>query len=122
MVNQMKTYVGAFFVTALLILGGCTTVSEAGYYWGDYASTLYAYQRDPSQESLDAHAQELRNLIDYANENDLSPGILAELGYIEEKRGNSDMALQYYESEMSTYPESRLFLERLTADTNKEEG
>ena len=37
MVNQMKTYVGAFFVTALLILGGCTTVSEAGYYWGDYA-------------------------------------------------------------------------------------
>jgi len=119
----MKQCFYVFLVTAVLFSTGCSTVSEAGYYWGNYPETLYAYQQDPSKESLAAHEQELQRLIEYANENDLStpPGILAELGYIEQQRGNPSEALRYYESEMTTYPESRPFLERLLTDPQRQE-
>ena len=44
----------------------------------------------------------------------MPPGIHAELGYIKARQGNEAEALAHYESEMKLYPESRLFLERLT--------
>lgn len=106
----------------LVAITGCTGVSEAGYYWGNYATTLYQYKKDPSPESLAQHEEELNNIINYSNENSLKvpPGILAELGYIEQQRGNQTMAISYFEQEMAVYPESRLFLERLTSGASSE--
>lgn len=115
--HQMKVLLSAAIVAALCLTGGCVSVSEAGYYWGNYSATLYAYQVSPSEETLAAHEQELMRLVEYADENAIKPppGVLAELGYIEQKRGNNDVALGYYDREINTYPDSRLFLERLTS-------
>lgn len=100
-------------------LGGCAAqVTEAGYYWGNYANTLYEYAKDPSEDTLAAHVEELKLIIAESNERDLKvpPGIYAELGYIEAKKGQDSEAMTHYEAEMNLYPESRVFLERLTAE------
>lgn len=101
------------------VLSGCAAqVTEAGYYWGNYANTLYATTKSPSDETLAQHVEELQMIIAESQERGLKvpPGIFAELGYIEASRGNDEVALAHYEAEMQLYPESRVFLERLTAD------
>lgn len=109
---------------AIVVVSGCASISDAGYYWGNYAQTSYAYQQDPSEESLAQHKQELERLIQYAQDNQLKapPGIQAELGYIEQRQGNDTAAQNYYQSEINTFPESRLFLERLTAGIDEPEA
>lgn len=112
----MKRGIVAVIALSVLTLAGCSNISEAGYYWGNYAVTLYAYQKSPSAETLAQHEKELRDIIEYSKENQLKvpPGIYAELGYIEQNRGESDNALGFYREEMATYPESQSFLERLS--------
>jgi hypothetical protein len=108
----------AFLVAvASIALGGCATVTEAGYYWGDYSKTLYKYTKAPSEQTLAEHTVELERIIEESNKRDLRvpPGMHAELGYIKARTGNTALAAAHYESEMQLYPESRLFLERLTA-------
>lgn len=106
-----------FVVATLVALTGCQTVTPAGYYWGDYSKTLYAYVKAPSDETLAEHTTELERIIEVSKEKDLRvpPGIHAELGYIKARRGDGTLAMAHYQSEMQLYPESRLFLERLTA-------
>ena len=114
----MKTRIIAV-AAALIVLSGCAAqVTEAGYYWGNYANTLYVYTKEPSDETLAKHVEELNEIIVESNERELRvpPGIYAELGHIESQAGNETAALAHYESEMALYPESRVFLERLTAD------
>jgi hypothetical protein len=96
------------------MFAGCSTVTEAGYYWGDYGPTLYKYTKSPTDETLAAHIESLQNIIAKSDEKSLRvpPGIYAELGYIENQRGNHETSNTYYENEIALYPESRLFLER----------
>jgi hypothetical protein len=116
----MRKIIGGLIAT-LVILSGCATVTEAGYYWGNYSETLYKYTENPNEVTLGAHVEELNNIIDTSREKGLRvpPGIHAELGYIKARQGNDAEAMAHYETEMSLYPESRLFLERLTAQTSK---
>ena len=119
----MRKIIGALAITSILVLSGCATVTEAGYYWGKYSTTLYNYTKNPSDETLGAHVEELEKIIAESLERELRvpPGVYAELGYIRAKQGNNDVAMAHYESEMALYPESRLFLERLVATSQTEE-
>jgi hypothetical protein len=118
----MKKLATALIVSAFVLLAGCATVTEAGYYWGKYSHTLYDYTKNPSDETLAAHVEELEEIINESNERELRvpPGIHAELGYIRARQGDNNVAMAHYESEMTLYPESRLFLERLTASNDEE--
>lgn len=106
-----------FVVATLLALAGCQTVTPAGYYWGNYSKTLYNYTKAPSEETLAQHSTELERIVAESTERNLRvpPGIHAELGYIKARRGDNALAMAHYQSEMQQYPESRQFLERLTA-------
>lgn len=113
----MNKLTSTFVVAAMVVLSGCAAqVTEAGYYWGNYSKTLYTYTKDPSEEALEAHLMELERIVEESNERDLRvpPGIHAEIGYIRANLGENALAMSHYEAEMSLYPESRLFLERLT--------
>ena len=80
-------------VASLFFLGGCAaTVTEAGYYWGDYSQTLYKYTKDPNETTLAAHVEELEDIISTSDEKGLKvpPGIHAELGYIKARQGNDN--------------------------------
>jgi hypothetical protein len=122
----MNNKLTAAVMTALLFMGGCATqtVTAAGYYWGDYSKTLYQYTKAPSDETLAAHAAELERIIEESGKRDLRvpPGIHAELGYIKARQGEDALAVAHYQTEMQLYPESRLFLERLTAQEKRGEG
>ena len=106
---------------ALLVLSGCASqVTEAGYYWGNYANTLYVYVKEPSDDTRAQHVAELEKIVEESKERELKvpPGIYAELGHIASKNGDDSKAMSYYQAEMELYPESRVFLERLTSDQN----
>ena len=113
-----KLFYSLIVITTLLI-GGCVTVTEAGYYWGNYNKTLYAVTKSPSDETRAAHLETLQNIVSKSIERNLKvpPGIYAELAYAEARNGNADLASQYYQNEISLYPESRLFIERLTKES-----
>ena len=94
----MRKIFGALAIAMILALSGCATVTEAGYYWGDYSATLYDYTKNPSDETLAAHLQELENIVTESAERDLRvpPGVHAELGYIHAREGNNTAALGNY--------------------------
>ena len=119
----MRMIIGVLAIAAVLALSGCATVTEAGYYWGKYSSTLYDYTKNPSDETMAAHVEELEKIITESAERELRvpPGVHAELGYIRAKQGDGATAMAHYESEMALYPESRLFLERVVASSRTEE-
>lgn len=119
----MRKIIGVLTIAAVLTLSGCATVTEAGYYWGKYSSTLYNYTKNPSDETLAAHTEELEEIIAESAERELRvpPGVHAELGYIRARQGDDATAMAHYESEMALYPESRLFLERLVASNQTRE-
>lgn len=110
------------FLSLALIFTGCTTVSEAGYYWGGYSNSYYKLIKNPGEESRMEHENNLRKILEVSKERDLrvAPGIYAELGYLVSLRESNEEAAAYYESEINLYPESRLFLERLTAGNDEE--
>ncbi len=99
----------------LLVFGACTTLSDAGYYWGNYASTSYLIVDQSSDQSYRTHAEELNRIIQKSQEKNLKipPGIYAELGFMYSKLGEEDNAATQFNLEMENYPESRVFLERL---------
>lgn len=118
----MRKITAVLAVALVAALSGCATVTEAGYYWGKYSSTLYDYTKNPSDETLAAHVEELEEIITESAERELRvpPGVHAELGYSRAKQGDESAAMAHYESEMALYPESRLFLERVMASSRTE--
>lgn len=109
-----------FLLIFVLLIGGCSTVSDAGYYWGKYSYTYLETIRSPSKESSSKHIAELRKIIDYSIERDLkpAPGIYAELAFWLSKPEDSDSNAvnSFFAKEMQLYPESRPFIERLTSN------
>ncbi len=82
---------------------------------------MYAYEKQPSDETLAAHTEELENIIAKSDELSLRtpPGIHAELGYIRANQGDNNSARAHYEQEVKTHPESRVFLERIIMSTSE---
>jgi hypothetical protein len=99
----------------MLLLTGCSPGSSNAFYWGDYSSTLYALKKNPGEESLKKHKEELLLIISRSDQRKLNvpPGIYAEYGYILIKEGNEDDGMIYLDKEMALYPESVIFITRL---------
>jgi hypothetical protein len=104
-----------------LTLSGCAAVTESGYYWGGYSETYYDYIKNPSEQTLNRHVEELYKIVDYSQKKNLKvpPGIFAELGFIKAKLGADQESIAFYRQESALYPESQPFIERLIADSKK---
>lgn len=120
----MKNKIGFFLLIFPLsfIAFGCATANKM-YYWGDYSNSLYSCRKQATEENLLKHKQILENIIEESNKNDLRvpPGVYAELGYIYFRQNRNDEALKYFELEARTYPESKVFIQRLS-QTAKAKG
>ena len=109
----------SFFILALACsaVSGCMNVSQAGYYWGNYSYTYLAAVRNPSPETTAKHISELKDILSKSDEENLkpAPGVYAELAYwiSQTESYDVDEVKGYYEKEMSEYPESAVFIERL---------
>ncbi len=84
------------------------------YYWGDYSRSLYKLKKEPNDENLIKHKQELENIIENSKSMTLRvpPGVYAELGYIYFKQNNDKLAFQYFNMEETIYPESKILMIR----------
>jgi len=111
----MKTCAGFLLLILLVPVLLASCVPQKMYYWGDYSSTLYQSRKVPSEENLLKHKQALESIIQQSNEQNLRvpPGVYAELGYIYFRQNATDAAVKYFLLEEQTYPESRIFMERL---------
>lgn len=107
----MKATLPFLFIPLLFMLSCYSGL----YYWGDYSDTLYAYKKEPSDETLKEHLEELDDIIEESKDLGLNvpPGIYCEYAYFLIQKGHQDDALQYIQLEEQTYPESKVFTDRL---------
>ncbi|MCU7493903.1 MAG: DUF4810 domain-containing protein [Ignavibacteria bacterium] len=99
---------------------GCSH-SQDLYYWGDYSNTLYELKKSPDEKSMAAHTEMLKSIIENSKKLNkrVPPGVYCEYGYMLLKTNHQAEARQYFELEMQTYPESKVFIDRLLMDTAK---
>lgn len=98
---------------------GCAT-NKPMYYWGDYSHSLYDYKKLSNDENIQKHKQALYEIIEQSNSKGLRvpPGVYCEYGYIFMKEGKNKEALKYFELEEQTYPESKVFVQKLKSKIN----
>lgn len=99
------------------LLAGCASPNL--YDWNRYDQSLYDYYKDPSTETafrtkLEAHLSAQRE-----SGKKPAPGLLAELGTLYLKSGDTKSATRYYQLEAETWPESRPLMEILIVNIDK---
>ncbi len=103
-------------VAACVLLSACAK-APLTYNWGEYSSSLYKLKKDPSDENLQNHKQALVQIIQGSAQQSLRvpPGVYAEYGYILVKEGKIEQGIKYLDLEAQTYPEAKVFVERVKA-------
>lgn len=96
----------------------CATQKQM-YYWGNYSDSLYDCKKKPGAETLAEHKEVLENIIEESTKREMRipPGVCAELGYIYAAQNNNKKAIELFNKEKKTYPESSLLMERLISQT-----
>ena len=109
----MKTYAGLLMLTAAIAVSSPGNAApRSGFEWGHYDSALYAYSKHP--ERLPQFEEALRAAIARGNANHrLAPGLQAELGYCLLADGKKSEANELFKAEMTSFPESREFMEKI---------
>ena len=112
----MKTFY-ILLIASISLLFGCAQQNEI-FYWGDYSSTLYDLTKDPNEKTLEAHKKELLSIFEYCDKQDkkVPPGVSCEYAYILLKEGKDEEGLSYLEKEITLYPESAIFVNRIKAE------
>jgi hypothetical protein len=106
-------------VAVSLWLAGCACDQDFSlryhYYWGHYQSVIYDMYNRPEKNSPERLASLLEeDEIKAASLNKpLPPGFHAQLGYLYEQSGRTDLARKEYELEKQQFPESAVFMDRL---------
>ncbi|MCG8528041.1 MAG: DUF4810 domain-containing protein [Opitutales bacterium] len=101
-------------MAAALMICGCAT-NRPIYYWGNYATLNYGSFTKPDEIPIEKQIDLLELDIEKAKSKDLSvpPGNYAQLGYLYLELGNLEEAVGAFETEMSLFPESQVFIKRL---------
>lgn len=103
-------------VPAVLALAGCAPKTR--YAWHDYDNALYQHYKDPSQK--ESFVEALKEVIDEGNATGLMPpGMYAEYGYALYEQGKISEALVYFQKESDTWPESKFFMTKVIAISQK---
>lgn len=113
----MKTKKSFYLLIILLIsflIYGCGAPKM--YYWGDYSNSMYYCRKNATEANLLKHKQVLENIVEESNKRNLQvpPGVYGELGYIYFRQNKNEEAIKYFKLEEQTYPESKVFMQRLT--------
>ena len=101
------------YVLIFISLAGC--VQPALFYWGDYSTSLYEYKKNPDEKTLATHKKALQDIIAKSPQKRMQvpPGIYAEYGYMLMKEGKETEGEENFNKEISLYPESKVFIQRL---------
>ena len=112
----------------MLVIGGALitscSVSKPLYTWADYDKTSYDYLKkhdEASAKSLETTYETIVNgksRFKKASKNKnkktkVAPGVYADYGYLLLKKGNTKKALEMFQLEKVTYPESSTFIDAI---------
>ena len=107
----------------LLVLGTMviSCAPQTLFVWGGYESSLYKYYKNP--EKLEQYQNSLEQAVAKGQiEGKVAPGLMAELGFLAMERGDTNVAVKYFEQEMATFPESRPFMQKVITRLNEGQG
>lgn len=100
----------------LLLLGSCTTTTAPLYSWNNYEKTSYNYYKKQTPESTQAMLNTYAKIISQQNKSTrkvVPPGTYAEYGFLLVQTGKKEEGMAMLKKEMETYPESKVFIERV---------
>jgi hypothetical protein len=102
------------FILAVLFLASCTPVKPL-YYWGNYSDAYYKYIKKADEKATERYKASLNTIFEQSKKLEIKvpPGINAEYGYFLLKQGNKEDARKYFNMELETYPESKIFMTRV---------
>jgi hypothetical protein len=110
------------FTGLFILLSGCVTTGI--YHWGNYSDSLYITVTNPGPESMAKHQETLLHIIEKSEQQQrqVPPGVYYELGYLMYQDGHLDEASTYFELEVTTYPESAVFVNSYRQMLNRSQG
>lgn len=111
-----------FLVTMMTITAaGCATTGGALYDWGNYEDNLFSYYHDPVNQEvvLARHLEHLARLerLDRVP----APGLLAEAGTLYLIMGDEQKAIEYFQKEHDTWPESQAMMNALITNLKEKQ-
>ena len=116
----------------LLLLGavaalsaGCVAPPTPLYNYADYSNTYYQSAKTPSEETLLNLQKSMEKAIaekDKSRSGRVPPGMYANLGYLYLKGGQTQKAIELFNQEKITYPESAHFMDRVIKKAEATEG
>ncbi len=104
----------------LALLTGCAT-EKTLYSWGHYEDLVYTSYAKPGAVSPEMQIEKLEQDYQQARSSNqpVPPGWHAHLGYLYYQTGKVDQAKQEFETEKLSFPESKVFMDRLLARLKK---
>lgn len=98
-----------------MTLVGCVSTPKSLYSWGQYPQQTYLMLSVPEKTSPQEQIAELEKDIEKAKAKNAAvpPGLYAHLGLLNLNINNGPRAIQYFELERQTYPESTVLMDRL---------
>jgi hypothetical protein len=108
----MKLVLTLLILTAAL--SGCKSTPPM-YMYENYSESFYTLKKESGHESDAQWQSSLESIVKKSNAKArrVPPGVYANLGYIQLKANNYPKAIELFEQEKSTYPESSRFMENL---------
>ncbi|QDK98601.1 DUF4810 domain-containing protein [Acinetobacter tandoii] len=98
-----------------MTLVGCVSAPKSLYSWGQYPQQTYLMLSVPEKTSPQEQIAQLEKDIEKAKAKNAAvpPGLYAHLGLLNLNINNGPRAIQYFELERQTYPESTVLMDRL---------
>jgi len=98
-----------------MTLVGCVSAPKSLYSWGQYPQQTYLMLSVPEKTTPQEQIAQLEKDIEKAKAKNAAvpPGLYAHLGLLNLNINNGPRAIQYFELERQTYPESTVLMDRL---------
>lgn len=105
----------------MLFYSSCGTSQGALYSWYDYENMAYQYIKAPTTKTTQDLLETYKKIIDKQTgvRKTVPPGIYAEYGYLLIKQNRVEEGVSYLEKEVTLYPESKMFIERIVKQFKK---
>lgn len=105
------------FMTLAIFISGCQQNKQPDLYtWNNYVKSSSDYGMKGHEKAvLEKHVAELEKIITDSEAKDkrVAPGIYAEYAQILFETNKKEEAKKYFDLEVKTYPESKIFMDRV---------
>lgn len=122
----MKKVISLFaIIMVTIIVSGCSSQPKPLYTYGDYSESYYASKKESTAESALALKKSIEYAIEHTDDSSsgrVAPGMYANLGYIYLKANDMSKAIENFNKEKLTYPESAYFMEKMINKIKKSQG